>query len=279
MYYMKFKRNIFTSLLIKHWIVFLLIIFMSLPAGACTIPIEVLGSRFVEELSPEQALVIVDSLPTCDGYVSHLYMKLQGAVVEGLRIDEIAIEARDVYFNPPVEWKEKLRPKEVSTVLFEARLLEEDVNNALKKYELKDKRWSNFKFDLRNGKVVAIAVYEQPLLLFKLNILAKLIGELEVVGGNKIYLKNCKLYADGFRLPEHATQELIEKVQPLLDFDKFIFPVQLDSVSNDDKSILIFTKDKPEPFESSFTWTYSSFSENAVSQSAHSCREPIHPES
>ena len=93
---MKFKRNIFTSLLIKHWIVFLLIIFMSLPAGACTIPIEVLGSHFVEELSPEQALVIVDSLPTCDGYVSHLYMKLQGAVVEGLRIDEIAIEARDV---------------------------------------------------------------------------------------------------------------------------------------------------------------------------------------
>jgi len=44
-----------------------------------------------------------------------------------LRIDEIAIEARDVHFNPPAEWEEKLRPKEVSTVLFEARLLEEDV--------------------------------------------------------------------------------------------------------------------------------------------------------
>ena len=103
------------------------------------------------------------------------------------------------------------------------------------------------------------------------NILAKLIGELEVVGGNKIYLKNCKLYADGFRLPEHATQELIEKVQPLLDFDKFIFPVQLDSVSNDDKSILIFTKDKPEPFESSFTWLIPLL--KCRISASHSCRE------
>jgi len=54
---------------------------MSLPAGASAVPIEVLGGRFVEELSPEQALVIVDNLPTCDGYVPHLYIKLQGAVV------------------------------------------------------------------------------------------------------------------------------------------------------------------------------------------------------
>jgi len=41
----------------------------------------------------------------------------------------------------------------VSAVSFEARLLKDDINGALKNYELKDKRWSNFEFDLRNGKM------------------------------------------------------------------------------------------------------------------------------
>ena len=240
----------------KLCLIFLMIAFISLPAKANSVPLEVLGSCFIKELSPEKALIIVDAPPTDEGYVSHLYIKLQGAVVEGLRIDSIAIEARDVQFNPPTDWDKKLRPRDVSSVSFEARLLEDDINGALKNYELKDKRWSNFEFDLRNGKIVATAVYELPMLLFKLNVLAKLTGELEVVDENKIYLKNYKLYADGFRLPEQATQELVEKVQPLIDFSDFIFPVRLDSVSNDDKAIFIRTKDKPQPFDSGFKWTY-----------------------
>lgn len=233
-----------------------MITFISLPAKAYGIPLEVLGNCFIKELSPERAMIIVDALPTEKGYVPHLYIKLQGAVIEGLRIDSIALEARDVQFNPPADWNEKLRPRDVSAVSFEARLLEDDINEALKEYELKDKRWSNFKFDLRDGKIVATAVYEQPMLLFKLNVLVKLSGELKVVDGDKIYLTNYKLYADGFRLPDQATQELVEKVQPLIDFSNFMFPVKLDSVSNDDKSIFIQTKDKPKPFDSTFKWTY-----------------------
>jgi len=95
----------------------------------------------------------------------------------------------------------------VSAVSFEARLLKDDINGALKNYELKDKRWSNFEFDLRNGKIVATAVYELPMLLFKLNVLAKLTGELEVVDENKIYLKNYSFMptASAFRSRRHKS--------------------------------------------------------------------------
>ncbi|MEN2995591.1 MAG: DUF2993 domain-containing protein [Acetomicrobium sp.] len=228
--------------------------------------VEKLATAFTKELTPEQAIIIVDNPPKDDGYVGHLYVNLKGAVLEGLRIDEISLEAKDVYFNPPAKWDEKLRPQKVAEVSFEARLLEDDINKALKEYELKDKKWSNFKFDLRDGQIVAIAVYEQPLLLFKLNVLVKLSGKLEVVDKDKIYLVDYKLYADGFRLPEQATRDLVENVQPLLDFSEFMFPVKLDSVYNDEEALFIRTKEKPEPFDSAHQWTYSLASESVVSR-------------
>jgi hypothetical protein len=229
------------------------ILFVS-PCTSANGLIDELGKAMVREFSPD-CLVFTSAEPIGDdGFTPHLHLAVKGGMIDKLRVDEISVEAFSVRFNSPEMWHEKLRLEAVDEVRLAARITEKDINAALLGTEL-DEHWKNVRIDLRPEEIVAVGVYQQSF-IFKFRFLLKLAGGLEVVDGNKVYLTNYQFYANGFRVSQETTDKIVEKIQPILDLSKFIFPAKLKEIRLSEEELLLYSDPPPSEISGGIVWSF-----------------------
>ena len=62
--------------------------------------------------------------------------------------------------------------------------------------------------------------------------------------GKQIFIRDYKLNVSGLTMPQGLTEDVIEKVQPIIDFRESVFPVSVKKIVMDDTSIS-FVSDPP----------------------------------
>ena len=74
-------------------------------------------------------------------------------------------------------------------------------------------------------------------------------GDFKIVKKQQIWLDNCTIKVNRVAIPETVTDRAISKIQPVIDLSRFIFPLELDSVKQDEERIYIRSRILPEPFD------------------------------
>jgi len=202
--------------------------------------------KFVLErkFNPQSLDVRLEGGPDEKGFVKKAVVRAKGAVIDRLRVDTLVMEASDLQFNSPEEWSAKLEVKSAGETRSRGVILEKDINAAMTASLKGDKRWKSIRMDLSPERIKAVGVYE-TYFIFKLHLVVKLTGILAASpDGKQIFIRDYKLNVSGLTMPEGLTQDVIEKVQPIIDFRESVFPVSVKKIVMDDTSIS-FVSDPP----------------------------------
>jgi hypothetical protein len=201
---------------------------------------EVLERKF----SPQSMDVRLEGGPDARGFVKKAVVRAKGAVIDRLRVETLVMEAENLQFNPPEEWEKKLEVKTAGETRSRGVILEKDINAAMAESVKGDKKWKSIRMDLSPQQIKAVGVYE-TYFLFKLHLVVKLTGRLAASpDGKQIFIRDYKLNVSGFSMPQGLTDDVIEKVQPIIDFRESVFPVSVKKIVMDDNSIS-FVSDPP----------------------------------
>lgn len=211
---------------------------------------EALLKHFAGEFSPEKMTMILDEEPDETGYVREIYMDIVGCNIGGVRMDSLKVKAVGVQMNSPGEWADKgLDVTEILNVHAFARILEKDLNdNLLAKEFGDDDHWNNLQVDMRPDGIYARGNY-MVTVIFRLNILIEIFSRFKIVEMQQVWLDDYKLKVNRVDVPGFITDQAVEKIQPLLDLRKFVFPLRLHSIHYDEDSLTITSRVLPEPFE------------------------------
>jgi hypothetical protein len=222
----------------------------ALPAGAQSIPqseegrAALLRSALERKFAPQSMEVRLEGGPDAKGFVKKAVVRARGAVIDKLRVDTLVMEASDLQFNPPEEWSRHLEVKSAGDTRSRGVILETDINAAMSESVKDDKKWKSIRMDLSPTQIKAVGVYE-TYFIFKLHLVAKLTGVLAASpDGKQIFIRDYKLNVSGMTMPQGLVEDVIEKVQPIVDFRKSVFPVSVKKIVMDDKSIS-FVSDPP----------------------------------
>ncbi|NLK18376.1 MAG: DUF2993 domain-containing protein [Synergistaceae bacterium] len=207
-------------------------------------------NHFVKEFSPEKMTMIIDEEPGSDGYVREIYMDITGCDIGGVRIDSLKVGAVGVQMNPPMEWDEKgLDVAEILNVHAFARIMEKDLNdNLLAKEFGDDDHWNNLQVDMRPEGIYARGNYLVTM-IFRLNILIEIFSKFKIVDGQQVWLDDYSLRVNRVDVPGFITDQAVDKIQPLLDLRKFVFPLKLHAIHYGEDSLTITSRVLPEPFD------------------------------
>jgi len=254
---------------IRLLFIFLIIIFSAIPAcgqdpyeyGPGFVP-ETRGGmllkEFVSQLQPQKMEMILDEEPEDSGRIRTVYMKIEDPVIGGVRIENFTLDAYDVNFNPPSEWNVKgIEARDILLVHAKTSIREDDANDTLAKKAFgHDEHWHNLRIDFKPEAIFARGNYLAKVLMVKLDILIEISGKLRIVDRQQIWLDDYDLKINKVSVPESVTERAMEKIQPIIDLSKFMLPLQLDSVRQDEKRIYIRSRILPESFDG-ITYRYS----------------------
>ena len=235
-------------------LVSIILIFFSNPlwGGQAEImtPSQRLQHHFIKELDPEKMTIIFDEEPDESGYIRDKYMNLEGAIIGGVRIDNLSLRAMGVQLTPMRDWGEKGPEADyIMNILAKGIIDEDDINrNLIQKEFGNDDHWHNIQLDIHPEGIYAKGYYLVRL-LFKLDILIEIESRLKIVDFQQIWLDNYKVRVNRVDVPEFITEKAVSQIQPLLDLSKFVFPLKLTSISYSDTSITLSSAKEPEPFE------------------------------
>jgi hypothetical protein len=206
--------------------------------------------HFVKEFSPEEITMIIDEEPNEKGYVRDIFLDISGCSIGGVRIDSLTLRAMGVQMNAPEEWdREGLDAKEILNVHALARILEKDLNNNLLSKEFgDDDHWHDLQVDMRPEGIYARGNYLVTV-LFRLDILIEIFSKFKIVDRKEVWLDDYTLKVNRVDVPQFITDKAVREIQPLLDLGKFVFPLRLHSISYDENSLAISSRDLPESFE------------------------------
>ena len=209
----------------------------------------------VEHFAPEQATLVLDALPDAENSVRHLFLEVTGATTQEFRVARMRLEPAFVTFSPISSWHTSggLKVEKIVSAKFEAEISEEDLNNFLrnKAFSKDDGKWIDAAVDLRGGAIEARARYVSGMV----RALVELHTELQVREGNQIWFTEYAFSVNGDPQSEGLIREALQKIQPVVDFRNFVFPVKIAFLDVDDEVIRVRTRTSPAPFQG-LTYTY-----------------------
>ena len=205
---------------------------------------------FQDRFTPEEMTLVVDGHPDESGRVRHIFLDVRGAVVDGMRLDHIAVEAFDAQFNDPREWQEELTVLSMLAIYAQATILEEDLNARLREKQIgdDDAHWQRIGVDFHEGGVHAEGVYRAQF-LFTFDILIEIDGQFDLVRGRQVWLSDYTLKLNRREIPQALAKRAVGQLQPILDLDRFIFPLRLASITQDDDRACLRSRHLPTRFE------------------------------
>lgn len=209
----------------------------------------------VERFAPQEATLVLDALPDGANTIRHLYLDLIGASSRGFRIARIQLEPAFTTFNPTAAWDtaEGLRVEQIVSAKFDAIIAETDLNAFLKDraFGKGEDRWQNASVRLGNNAIVAKARYLSGMI----RALVELRTALEVRDGNQIWFSDFTFSVNGDSQNEGLIRDALRKIQPVVDFRDFLFPVKIHTLRIEDATIRMQTRTPPALFDG-LTYTY-----------------------
>lgn len=207
---------------------------------------ELLFGALVERLNPDSMEMVVDEEPSEDGKIRHMYLKVNGARFGAFRLEEMRLETAFSKFNPVSQWKdaESIAVEDIMSGNFTATVREGDINSALK--EQMDDNWQDVRVEIRPKGLFAKGYYVVGGSV-SLKILVELSTKLEV-RSKKIWLKDYTLSVNNAEKTD-LVEDAVKDLQPVVDLEDFVFPLSVDRIEMDNKSIKLVTKTLPESFD------------------------------
>lgn len=218
-------------------------------------PVDDLLAYYVGRFGVEKGEIMVDALPDDTGLFSDIYMKLTGLVVEDLRIDTVEVRMKGVQFNEPPQWKSgNVECKSAISVQAVAKILEDDINNAIKAKTFGDGRdeWHDLSMKIAPSGLSGRGYYKFGIL----DILIEIDSNLRIVKGKELWLKDPKVKINKMDLPDYVTKQALSKIQPLVDLNDFPLPLTLHKIDLRNGNAVLSTRNLPQPFADGLKYSY-----------------------
>ncbi len=209
-------------------------------------PSALLFKTLLTRLDPESMTMVLDAEPASDGTVRHLYLDVKGAAFDGFRLESLRVETVFGKFNPVKEWKEgrEIIVEDVMQGYVHAIAREMDMNQAL--LDMADEHWKDVKVDLRPGELFLKARYHVKGSV-SLKILVEISTGLKIIG-KQVWLDNYILEVNNAEKTSVIKDE-IDKYQPLIDLEGFVFPLDLKEIIIDKEKIVFSSRVEPKSFD------------------------------
>lgn len=208
-----------------------------------------IGTLIKEELSPEKISV------TTSPEGKRAFIECTGARLSGIRVEKLVLDAE--FSELPQKTAGSSYPEALSKAVTasrgEIRLLESDVND----YFAKGNSPGGFRqiaFDFTPAACNATGKYEMQLMFFSMEVDLRAKGRLEAKKDG-LYLVDTELWAQGLKQPDKIVKEVTGRVNPILNFSKLPFPVELKKAEMTDKEAILTGYPHEKPKASCF-WQY-----------------------
>ena len=211
---------------------------------------------YVNQFTPENALLIIQDKPDDTGMFTDIYMDLQGVVIENLRLNRLTFRMRGVQFNKPSEWsKGNVECKDAIQILALANLLERDINTAIETKTFGDNgssEWHDVSMRITPKGLSGKGYYRFGFL----DILLEIDSGLKIVKGKELWLNNPKVKVNTLDVPDYITRKALSDIQPLVDLNKFPLPLTLHKVDLKAGSATLSTRKLPDEPAEGIRYTY-----------------------
>ena len=211
---------------------------------------------YVNQFTPENALLIIQDKPDDTGMFTDIYMDLQGVVIENLRLNRLTFRMRGVQFNKPSEWsKGNVECKDAIQILALANLLERDINTAIETKTFGDNgssEWHDVSMRITPKGLSGKGYYRFGFL----DILLEIDSGLKIVKGKELWLNNPKVKVNTLDVPDYITRKALSDIQPLVDLNKFPLPLTLHKVDLKAGSATLSTRKLPDEPNEGIRYTY-----------------------
>ncbi|MDR3255063.1 MAG: DUF2993 domain-containing protein [Synergistaceae bacterium] len=187
-----------------------------------------LGGRF----SPESLEVTVSH--------SRAYAEMRGVILSGIRIDSMRLDALLTKADETLSSDELVSDANSLASLIgyskgEIVLLEKDVNSYFEHNNTKG--FSKLAFDFKPQGFRADGVFSADF-LFTLRIRLAAEGVLGLQSGG-LYLDDVSIYVEKLKQPAALTNQIVNRVNPLLKWSDIPFKVEFKTVTMDDESAIL----------------------------------------
>lgn len=218
-------------------------------------PVDDLLAYYVGRFGVEKGEIMVDALPDDTGLFSDIYMKLTGLVVEDLRIDTVEVRMKGVQFNEPPQWKSgNVECKSAISVQAVAKILEDDINNAIKAKTFGDGRdeWHDLSLRINPSGLSGSGYYRLGIL----DILIEITSNLRIVKGKELWLRDPQVKINRMDLPDYVTKQALSQIQPLVNLNEFPLPLSLHKVNLGKGAAELTTRTLPKPLTEGKHYSY-----------------------
>ena len=195
-----------------------------------------------EKFAPESVTVSVKE--------SRAYAEMKGAVLSKIHIDTMKLDALITGRDQPASDDVDSLASLIGYSRGEIILLERDVNAYFDNNDTKGFSGLRFKFSPKGFR--ADGVFSFTLLItMRIRLAAEGVLALETGG---VYLDQVKIFAENMKQPDLLTRQVLERVNPLLEWSDIPFKVEFKSVSMDDEKAVM--TGYPQVVEgATYTWT------------------------
>ena len=211
---------------------------------------------YVNQFTPENALLIIQDKPDDTGMFTDIYMDLQGVVIENLRLNRLTFRMRGVQFNKPSEWsKGNVECKDAIQILALANLLERDINTAIETKTFGDdgsSEWHDVSMRITPKGLSGKGYYRFGFL----DILLEIDSGLKIVKGKELWLNNPKVKVNTLDVPDYVTRKALADIQPLVDLNKVPLPLTLHKVDLKAGRATLSTRKLPDEPAEGIRYTY-----------------------
>jgi hypothetical protein len=198
-----------------------------------------LGGKF----SPESLEVTVNQ--------SRAYAEMRGVILSGIRIDTMRLDALLTNYDGALDSDVDALASLIGYSKGEIVLLERDVNNYFANNDTKG--FSNLAFNFKPNGFRADGIFSADF-LFKLRIRLAAEGLLGLQSDG-LYLEDVSIYVEKIRQPGALTDQIVNRVNPLLEWSDIPFKVEFRTVTMDDEAARL--TGGPEMLEDGFKVVWS----------------------
>lgn len=195
-----------------------------------------------EKFKPESVTVTVKE--------SRAYAEMKGSVLSKIRIDTMRLDALLTNRDKPLVNDVNSLSSLIGFSRGEIILLEKDVNAYFDNNDTKG--FSHLVFDFTPQGFKANGVFSADF-LFTLRIRLAATGNL-ALKSDGVYLDNVAIYVENLKQPASLTNQIISRVNPLIEWRDIPFKVEFKTVTMDDRSARMTGSPQKVTGGSSATW-------------------------
>lgn len=206
---------------------------------------------FNKALMPRESIMVLSSQPRDDGRIPMMYLDVKEAVIAGMTVQDAQVTAYELMTTAPAQWSSMAYPRILSMLdcSVTARVTQKHIDDYMTGRSFSGGQWHSVKVKLQNGYFEASGKYLADLKFFKTNVALSLKGRLEIRQGSQLWLEVLQFQVNSSNMPLWIVRKALQKIQPILDLEKFVIPARLNHIDISSDSVVFSTRRHPQPFD------------------------------